>query len=197
MSGQPSMCCAASICCSPAQTGSGAGCTTYEQRCWWSCCTWLRRPPWPPPTRRYCGCYHRPGDAIRRAAERICARAPLAPTDPTRALADYTAAFDPVADAAGRLIAALPAGAAVHATDLLEGSVRADAAIYAAAALPFLRAHQRGSLDPYDLAFLAYGMRNAGIGLPLPQLAELAARLPADAGPVHKRVGSHISAGQL
>jgi len=142
-----------------------------------------------PPARR--------GDAIRRAAERICARAPLAPTDPTRALADYTAAFDPVADAAGRLIAALPAGAAVHATDLLEGSVRADAAIYAAAALPFLRAHQRGSLDPYDLAFLAYGMRNAGIGLPLPQLAELAARLPADAGPVHKRVGSHISAGQL
>lgn len=142
-----------------------------------------------PPARR--------GDAIRRAAERICAGAPLAPIDAAVTLENYTAMFEPLADAAGQLIAALPAGAAVHATDLLEGSVRADAAIYAAATLPFLRTHQPGRLDPYDLAFLAYGMRNAGIGLPVPQLAEIAARLPTDDGAVHKRVGSHLSAEQL
>jgi hypothetical protein len=148
----------------------------------------------------------RQGFALRRAAEHLAveAVAGLDPENPHEAVDRLNNLVLPIAASAGRILARLPPSAAspAQAADLLDGALRADAAIYAAACLLFLDVHRPPNVELQNLAFVTYGIRNGGSRLPeeLPagrQLNNLALQLPGRSNLLHKTVGEAIASGRL
>jgi hypothetical protein len=148
----------------------------------------------------------RRGFAMRRAAERI-AREALRDLDvhnPQQVVDQLSELFLPVADAAGQILATLPvtAAGAMQAADLLDGSLRADAAIFAAACLEFLALHQPPNGDLQNIAFVTFGIRNAGVRMPddIPagrRLNELGLQLPERSMLICEAVAGNLTSGRL
>jgi hypothetical protein len=74
----------------------------------------------------------------------------------------------PVAQVASTLIEQLPMTppGARQAADLLDGALRADAAVYMTACLHFLEAHRPPTTELQNLAFITFSIRNLGIQMP-------------------------------
>jgi hypothetical protein len=148
----------------------------------------------------------RRGYAMRRAAERL-AKSAMAEEDansPENTVERLTNLVLPIVQIAGALIAQLPATSAGtrQATDLLDGALRADAAVYTTACLHFLEAHRPPTTELQNLAFITLSIRNAGVRMPdaLPagqRLNALGMALPAAPDILRKAAASALSSSRL
>jgi hypothetical protein len=144
--------------------------------------------------------------AMRRAAERL-ARAAVTDTDATNphdTVDRLTILVLPVAKVASTLIEQLPMTppGARQAADLLDGALRADAAVYMTACLHFLEAHRPPTTELQNLAFITFSIRNLGIQMPngLPageRLNALGVALPAGTDVLRQAVGRGLTSSRL
>jgi len=143
---------------------------------------------------------------MRRAAERL-ARAAVTETDATNphdTVERLSNLVLPVAHVAGTLIEELPAtpAGAREAADLLDGTLRADAAVYMTACLHFLEAHRPPTTELQNLAFITFSVRNVGIQMPNgltsgQRLNALGMALPAATSVLRQAVGRGLTSRRL
>jgi hypothetical protein len=144
--------------------------------------------------------------AMRRAAERL-ARAAVTDTDATNphdTVDRLSNLVLPVAQVASTLIEQLPMTppGARQAADLLDGALRADAAVYMTACLHFLEAHRPPTTELQNLTFITFSIRNLGIQMPNgltagQRLNALGMALPAGTDVLRRTVGRGLTSSRL
>jgi hypothetical protein len=144
--------------------------------------------------------------AMRRAAERL-ARAAVAEADPNNphdTVERLSNLVLPVAHVAGTLIEELPAtpADARQAADLLDGALRADAAVYMTACSQFLEANRPPTTELQNLAFITFSVRNLGIQMPSgltagQRLNALGMALPSASDVLRQAVGGRLTSSRL
>ena len=148
----------------------------------------------------------RRGFAMRRAAERLAGEAVglLRSDDPQQSLDQLGEMIAPIARAAGEILSQLPSSAAgaMDAADLLDGALRADAAMYTAVCMRFLAANSPAGVDLQNVAFVTFSIRNAGIQMPnqVPagrRLNSLGRQLPQASNKIRKIVGDFVTTADL
>jgi hypothetical protein len=148
----------------------------------------------------------RRGFAMRRAAERLAGEAVglLRSDDPQQSLDQVGEMIAPIARAAGEILSQLPSSAAgaMDAADLLDGALRADAAMYTAVCMRFLAANSPAGVDLQNVAFVTFSIRNAGIQMPNQvtagrRLNSLGRQLPQASNKIRKILGDFVTTADL